>query len=70
MVYIPLKLLEDSRQRIVFVLGQEDFDSFKKVVNDGINYHKRLHRHSTLGNKLLIKYLKEKGKLSSRDAKE
>jgi transposase InsO family protein len=44
---------------------QEDFESLEKVVNQRIRYYNRVRRHSALGNKSLIEYLKEKGKIPS-----
>jgi len=43
---------------------QEDFESLAKVVNSRIRYYNFVRRHSALGNKSPIKYLKEKGKIS------
>jgi putative transposase len=42
---------------------QEDFESVEKVVKTRIRYYNQIHRHSALGNKSPIKYLKEKGKV-------
>jgi putative transposase len=44
---------------------QEDIESLKKVVSERLRYYNRDRRHSALGNKSPMKYLKEKGKLSS-----
>lgn len=43
---------------------QEDFESLAKVVNSRIRYYNFVRRHSALGNKSPIKYLKKKGKIS------
>jgi len=43
---------------------QEDFETLVKVVNSRIRYYNFVRRHSALGNKSPIKYLKEKGKIS------
>lgn len=42
---------------------QEDFESLEKVVKNRIRYYNQIRRHSALGNKSPIKYLKEKGKI-------
>lgn len=42
----------------------DDITELKKVVDKRIWYYNFVRRHSTLGNKSPIKYLKEKGKLS------
>ena len=42
----------------------DDITELKKVVDKRIHYYNFVCRHSTLGNKSPIKYLKEKGKLS------
>ena len=43
---------------------QEDFETLAKVVKSRIRYYNFVRRHSALGNKSPIKYLKEKGKIS------
>lgn len=43
---------------------QENFESLKKVVDERISYYNLERKHSALGNKSPMKYLKEKGKLS------
>jgi putative transposase len=52
-----------SENRLLF-WEQDDFESLEKVVNDKIRYYNRIRRHSSLGNKSPMKYLKEKGKIS------
>lgn len=50
---------------------QEDFESLRKVVEDGIRYYNGVRRHSALGNKAPMVFLREKadkGNLSDRDA--
>ncbi len=42
----------------------DELEKLKKVVAKRIRYYNFVRRHSTLGNKSPIKYLKEKGKLS------
>jgi len=42
----------------------DDITELKKAVDKRIRYYNFVRRHSTLGNKSPIKYLKEKGKLS------
>jgi len=42
----------------------DDITELKKVVDKRIRYYNFVRRHSMLGNKSPIKYLKEKGKLS------
>lgn len=42
---------------------QEDFETLTKVVNSRIRYYNFVRRHSALGNKSPIKYLKEKGEI-------
>jgi len=42
----------------------DDITELKKVADKRIRYHNFVRRHSTLGNKSPVKYLKEKGKLS------
>ncbi len=42
----------------------DDITELKRVVDKRIRYYNFVRRHSTLGNKSPIKYLKEKGKLS------
>lgn len=41
----------------------DDFEELEKVVNNRIRYYNFTRKHSALGNKSPIKYLKEKGKL-------
>ncbi|MFW6130664.1 MAG: integrase core domain-containing protein [Atribacterota bacterium] len=43
---------------------QEEIEELKKVVYERIRYYNFIRRHSVLGNKSPIIYLKEKGKLS------
>ena len=47
-----------------FLWEKEDFESLQRVVNERIRYYNFVRRHSALGNKSPMKYLKEKGKLS------
>ena len=49
--------------RLIF-WEMDDITELKKVVDKRIRYHNFVRRHSTLGNKSPIKYLKEKGKLA------
>ncbi|MDH7514241.1 MAG: integrase core domain-containing protein, partial [Clostridiales bacterium] len=42
---------------------QEDLASLKKVVARRIRYYNHIRRHSALGNKSPVRYLKEKGKI-------
>lgn len=49
---------------------QEDLKSLEKVVKARIRYYNQSRRNSVLGNKSPLKYLKEKGKLPSRDVSE
>ncbi|MHA1360607.1 MAG: integrase core domain-containing protein [Candidatus Helarchaeota archaeon] len=44
---------------------QEDLRSLEKIVNSRVRYYNQSRRHSALGNKSPLKYLREKGKLSS-----
>jgi transposase InsO family protein len=50
-----------SENRLLF-WEQDDLASLRKVVNQRIRYYNHVRRHSALGNKLPIRYLKEKGK--------
>jgi len=43
---------------------QDDLESLKKVVAERIRYYNFVLKHSALGNKSPIKYLKEKGKIT------
>jgi putative transposase len=52
-----------EENRLMFY-EQEDFSSLKKVVDQRIRYYNRVRRHSALGNKSPIRYLKEKGKIA------
>jgi len=51
-----------SENRLLF-WEQEDFASLEKVVNARIRYYNQIRRHSALGNKSPVQYLKEKGKI-------
>lgn len=51
-----------SENRLLF-WEQEDLASLEKVVNARIRYYNQIRRHSALGNKSPVKYLKEKGKI-------
>lgn len=50
-----------SENRLLF-WEQEDFAALEKVVNDRIRYYNQIRRHSALGNKTPVQYLKTKGK--------
>lgn len=52
-----------SENRLLF-WEQEDFESLKKVVDGRVKYYNRVRRHSSLGNKAPLNYLKEKGRIS------
>lgn len=49
---------------------QEDLESLRKVVNQRIRYYNQVRRHSALGNKSPLQYLKEKGKILRKDVSE
>ncbi|MDH7514044.1 MAG: IS3 family transposase [Clostridiales bacterium] len=51
-----------SENRLLF-WEQDDFASLKKVVNQRLLFYNHVRRHSALGNKSPIRYLKEKGKI-------
>lgn len=51
-----------SENRLLF-WEQEDFESLEKVVTARIRYYNQIRRHSALGNKSPIQYLKEKGRI-------
>ena len=51
-----------TENRLLF-WEQEDLASLKKVVSQRIRYYNHVRRHSALGNKSPIRYLKEKGKI-------
>jgi transposase InsO family protein len=53
-----------TENRLLF-WEQEDLESLEKVVNSRIRYYNFVRRHSALGNKSPIRYLKEKGRISS-----
>jgi putative transposase len=55
------RLKEENR---LLFWEQEDLESLREVVNVRIRYYNRVRRHSALGNKSPMKYLKEKGNLS------
>jgi len=55
------RLKEENR---LLFWEQEDLESLREVVNVRIRYYNHVRRHSALGNKSPIKYLKEKGNLS------
>ena len=42
---------------------QEDLISLKRVIDQRIRYYNRVRRHSALGNKSPMQYLREKGKI-------
>jgi len=52
-----------TENRLLF-WEQEDLVSLKKVVCQRIRYYNNVRRHSALGNKSPIQYLKEKGKIA------
>lgn len=49
---------------------QEDLESLRRVVNQRIRYYNQVRRHSALGNKSPLQYLKEKGKILRKDVSE
>jgi putative transposase len=51
-----------SENRLLF-WEQDNLASLKKVVDQRIRYYNHVRRHSALGNKSPIRYLKEKGKI-------
>ena len=51
-----------SENRLLF-WEQDDLPSLKKVVDQRLRYYNHVRRHSALGNKSPIRYLKEKGKI-------
>ncbi len=51
-----------SENRLLF-WEQKDLSSLEKVVNNRIRYYNQIRRHSALGNKSPMQYLKEKGKI-------
>jgi len=51
-----------SENRLLF-WEQDDLASLKKVVCQRLRYYNHVRRHSALGNKSPIRYLKEKGKI-------
>ena len=51
-----------SENRLLF-WEQDDLASLKKVVSQRVRYYNHARRHSALGNKSPIRYLKEKGKI-------
>jgi transposase InsO family protein len=51
-----------SENRLLF-WEQEDLASSKKIVEKRIRYYNHVRRHSALGNKSPIRYLKEKGQI-------
>jgi len=55
-----------SENRLLF-WEQDDLASLKKVVSQRIRYYNHVRRHSALGNKSPIRYLKEKGKIPGGD---
>jgi len=46
---------------------QDDLASLKEVVSQRIRYYNHVRRHSALGNKSPIRYLKEKGRIPGWD---
>jgi len=61
------RLKEENR---LLFWEQENLEALKGVVNVRIRYYNRVRRHSALGNRSPLKYLKEKGRIASRDASE
>jgi transposase InsO family protein len=51
-----------SENRLLF-WEQDDLAALKKVVTQRIRYYNQVRRHSALGNKSPIRYLREKGKI-------
>jgi putative transposase len=51
-----------SENRVLF-WEQDDLSSLKKVVEQRLRYYNHVRRHSALGNKSPIRYLKEKDKI-------
>jgi transposase InsO family protein len=49
---------------------QKDLESLMKVIHDRIGYYNRVRRHSALGNKSPIQYLKEKGHIPGKTLAE
>ncbi len=47
---------------------QEDLTSLRRVIDQRIRYYNQVRRHSALGNKWPVQYLREKGKILGRDA--
>ncbi len=52
-----------TENRLLF-WEQEDLVSLKKVVAQRIRYYNQVRRHSALGNKSPVRYLKEKGQIA------
>jgi putative transposase len=50
-----------SENRLLF-WEQDNLSALKEVVRGRIRYYNHVHRHSALGNKSPVRYLKEKGK--------
>jgi transposase InsO family protein len=61
------RLKEENR---LLFWDQENLEALKEVVNVRLRYYNRVRRHSALGNRSPLKYLKEKNKIASRDASE
>jgi putative transposase len=51
-----------TENRLLF-WEQEDLASLKRVVEQRLRYYNHVRRHSALGNKSPVRYLKEKGKI-------
>lgn len=49
---------------------QEDLESLRRVVDQRIRYYNQVRRHSALGNRSPVQYLREKGKILTRDDSE
>lgn len=52
-----------KKENLLLFWEQEELVSLKKVVASRIRYYNNVRRHSALGNKSPIRYLKEKGKI-------
>jgi transposase InsO family protein len=49
---------------------QEDLESLRRVIDQRIRYYNQVRRHSALGNRSPVQYLREKGKILRRDDSE
>ena len=64
-VYMESFISRFKEENRLLLWEQEDFQFLEKVVKARIRYYNFFRRHSALGNKSLLKYLKEKGKFPS-----